>query len=272
MKSIYTIHLSKQDQAFIERKLEDTYDCLVLDSQNLTRAKDMGVILLGDDCSHDYLCSQIKYLKSNQQLCEIIFCSRSPKISHVVDLLKLGLYDVLQLPAFASEIIWLIEKANELLSLQRPLLPHRLSNNSVAALQQDLDLSLKNTATKPVYFAGKPTILLVEDDELIRKNYAQHLNHEFNILEAPDAKTALAQVAKHSIQVLILDIGLPDQSGDRILKQLKSMQRNMEVLVVTAYRDIELVTHSIKSGAHDYLIKKSDLQFFKTKVMQSLQK
>jgi DNA-binding NtrC family response regulator len=101
------------------------------------------------------------------------------------------------------------------------------------------------------------TILIVEDDPDMRRNlFELLLGKGFNVLQAEDARSALEIVKNEEvIDLAVLDIGLPDETGDRLIGKIKSINNNIEFIVLTSYQDIELVVSTMKSGASDYVTK-----------------
>ncbi len=78
------------------------------------------------------------------------------------------------------------------------------------------------------------TILVVEDDELVRSTTCEMLRtmgHE--VLEAPDAPTALDMLASHSIDILLTDVGLPRVSGSVLARQARAKLANLKIVIVT---------------------------------------
>ena len=92
------------------------------------------------------------------------------------------------------------------------------------------------------------------------------------MVDEVNIKEAIQKVKSQIIHVVVLDIQLPDGSGDNVINTIKKLQPNSEILIMTAYRDIELVTRTIKAGAYDYLVKSSDLTLLRSKLAQSLQR
>ena len=78
------------------------------------------------------------------------------------------------------------------------------------------------------------TILVVEDDELVRSTTCEMLRtmgHE--VLEAPDAPTALDMLASNSIDILLTDVGLPRVSGSVLARQARAKLANLKIVIVT---------------------------------------
>ncbi|MFM2062969.1 MAG: hypothetical protein RLZZ507_2639 [Cyanobacteriota bacterium] len=101
-------------------------------------------------------------------------------------------------------------------------------------------------------------ILLVEDDELFRLGLCVRLQQEIGleiIAEAEDGETAIDLVNKHSLDVVLLDIGLPGIGGLETCYQIKQKYPNLPVLVLTSHSQKSLITQLITAGAQGYCLK-----------------
>lgn len=98
-------------------------------------------------------------------------------------------------------------------------------------------------------------IIIVEDDPGISKYLQAALrSHGYDILLAPDGKTALEMIASHCPDVLLLDLGLPDMDGMDVLTQLRAWSL-MPVVVVSARTDEREKVRALDAGADDYITK-----------------
>ena len=77
------------------------------------------------------------------------------------------------------------------------------------------------------------------------------------ILEASDAKAALAFATKNKLDVVLLDISLPGQSGLEVLKQIKELQPDAKILILTMHPEDQYAVRVLKAGASGYLTKDS---------------
>ncbi len=103
------------------------------------------------------------------------------------------------------------------------------------------------------------TILIIDDEAQLRKLLARLLALEgYNILEAPDARSARKVMEKSEVHVVLSDVKLPDANGVELTQQLKSAFPDTEFLVLTAYGNIADGVQAIKNGAFDYLTKGDD--------------
>jgi two-component system, NarL family, response regulator len=101
-------------------------------------------------------------------------------------------------------------------------------------------------------------ILLVEDDELFRLGLRVRLQQETGleiIAEAEDGETAIELVNQHSLDVVLLDVGLPGIGGIEACQQIKQKYPNLPVLVLTSHSQKSLITRLIEVGAQGYCLK-----------------
>lgn len=108
---------------------------------------------------------------------------------------------------------------------------HVLGNQA----QRQVAVEQKTSARPPSEIASRPrTILVVEDDELIRSmtcEMLRTLGHE--VLEAPDAPTALDILASNRVDILLTDVGLPRVSGTVLARQARARSSNLRIIIAT---------------------------------------
>jgi DNA-binding NtrC family response regulator len=96
----------------------------------------------------------------------------------------------------------------------------------------------------------------VVDDELgIRQSFKMVLKDHFHVLLAENGSTAVNILTKNTVDLILLDILLPDMNGLDLLQKLKAIDPNPEVIMVTAVKEIETAVRAIKLGAYEYIIK-----------------
>ena len=118
-------------------------------------------------------------------------------------------------------------------------------------------------------------ILVVDDHETIRNLLARSLRiHGHRILMADRGALALALLAKHPVDLLLLDVMMPEMSGIEVLRRVKDdpATADIPVLVLSADTDIDQITNCIQLGAEDYLVKPFNQTFLKARVDASLEK
>ena len=100
------------------------------------------------------------------------------------------------------------------------------------------------------------TVLIIDDEENIRKYLGQSLSKEgFAVEAAKYGKEGIHLLLQKHVDVVLLDLNLPDINGLEVLKELKRMDIPSVVIIITAYGDIGSAVEAIKLGAYDYLTK-----------------
>lgn len=101
-------------------------------------------------------------------------------------------------------------------------------------------------------------ILLVEDDELFRLGLRVRLEQESGleiVAEAEDGETAIEMVKRYSLNIVVLDIGLPGLGGVDACRQIKQLAPSLPVLVLTSHTQKALINRIIEVGAQGYCLK-----------------
>ncbi|MFD7473417.1 response regulator transcription factor [Streptomyces sp. NPDC059837] len=99
------------------------------------------------------------------------------------------------------------------------------------------------------------SVLVVEDDQFVRSALIRHLTEAAHTVRSVGtALEALREVAHHSFDVVILDLGLPDLDGAEALKMLRGIT-DVPVIIATARDDETEIVRLLNDGADDYLTK-----------------
>lgn len=104
------------------------------------------------------------------------------------------------------------------------------------------------------------TVAIVEDNPSIRRSLQEWVDAATGyrcICACGDAETALKEVPQLNPDVVLMDIHLPGESGIACTSRLKSMMPGIQIIVVTVYRDRDLLFQALKAGASGYLLKRS---------------
>lgn len=106
--------------------------------------------------------------------------------------------------------------------------------------------------------AGKPTVLVVDDDEVFRTRLGRALGERgFAVTLAANVQDAL-QAAHDAPEFAVLDLRMPGESGLELLKALKEKDPNTRVVMLTGYGSIPTAIEATKLGATGYLTKPAD--------------
>ena len=119
---------------------------------------------------------------------------------------------------------------------------------------------------------AKYNILIVDDEDKIRwpiKNYIDEENITF--FEAASGEEASRILNMVYIDIVLLDILLPDKNGLEILKEIKSRYYSTQVIIITAYANVQDVVEAIHHGAADYIQKPFSLDDLKIKIYKTIE-
>lgn len=103
-------------------------------------------------------------------------------------------------------------------------------------------------------------MLLVDDHKIFRQGmrHLLELDEGFKVVgEAEKGEEALASATATKPDVVLMDVRIPGKSGIEVTRQLKSLDPNIEVIVLTSYTE-EYVSQAIEAGASGYLLKSID--------------
>ena len=117
------------------------------------------------------------------------------------------------------------------------------------------------------------TLLIVDDETGIRNLLRQKLSREgYRCMEAATAETALNVLAASPIDLVILDIRLPDKSGTELLPEIKMGYPDTAVVMATVVSKVNVATQCLKQGADDYICKPFDLDEVTLSIQRALEK
>ncbi|MGQ0774040.1 MAG: response regulator transcription factor [Pseudonocardiales bacterium] len=100
-----------------------------------------------------------------------------------------------------------------------------------------------------------PLIGLIDDElDLVAMSRAYLERDGFRVVEAPDVKSGLAAIRREPVDLVVLDLGLPDGSGLDLLRTLRSTSR-VPIIIVTGRSEETDRVVGLELGADDYLVK-----------------
>ncbi|MEJ2726231.1 MAG: sigma-54 dependent transcriptional regulator, partial [Deltaproteobacteria bacterium] len=103
------------------------------------------------------------------------------------------------------------------------------------------------------------SVLIVDDEDNIRRYLGQSLDQAgFEVSTAEYGKEAINLLLQRHIDVVLLDLNLPDVNGLDVLKELKKIDVESIVIIITAYGDIASAVEAMRLGAYDFLTKPFD--------------
>jgi DNA-binding NtrC family response regulator len=99
-------------------------------------------------------------------------------------------------------------------------------------------------------------LLLVEDDAAVRRSLAEMLRDEgLDVHEAASGEAALGELSAVAPDVVMTDVRMPGMDGIALLRTLRERAADIDVIVMTAFDDMETVVGAMREGAFDFLVK-----------------
>ena len=109
----------------------------------------------------------------------------------------------------------------------------------------------------------KKNILIVEDHELTRfglKTAFEGVEFVGELLESESAEKAIEIFNNTPIDIVIMDLGLPGMNGIEATKQIKSLNKDVKIIILTSHNDEKEVLNSLRAGANAYCSKEINPQ------------
>jgi len=102
-------------------------------------------------------------------------------------------------------------------------------------------------------------VLFVEDDEALRVTQELYLRQEgFEVTAAPGRGVARGELGRQVFDAVVTDLRLGEEDGMDVLKDVRELQPEAQVLVLTGYGSVDSAVAAMKEGAYDYLTKPVD--------------
>ena len=109
----------------------------------------------------------------------------------------------------------------------------------------------------------KSNILIIEDHELTRfglKTAFDGVEFLGQLFEADSAEKGIDIFQNEKINLIIMDLGLPNMNGIEATKKIRSMDKDIKIVILTSHNDEKEVLNSIKAGANAYCSKEINPQ------------
>ena len=116
----------------------------------------------------------------------------------------------------------------------------------------------------------KPEVLVVDDEAVVRAGISRVLAQQgLSIHTAADGSEALAIMAQHPINIVLLDIKMPGMDGMEVLKHLRATYPETVVIMITGHPTIQSAVECTKLGALDYLVKPFRVDDLETLILKA---
>lgn len=114
-------------------------------------------------------------------------------------------------------------------------------------------------------------ILVIDDESDVCEVLEQFLVSEgYKVFLAFNGDEGIKKYEKRRPDGVLLDIALPGKNGIEVLKEIKKIDPDANVIMITAYRDAEKVVEAFRLGAYDCIFKPFDFDYLKKALMAKL--
>lgn len=117
----------------------------------------------------------------------------------------------------------------------------------------------------------KATILVVDDESVIR-DLCERTLRGYRVLQAGTIQEAFSLFKKESVDLILTDVMMPGGSGIDLLKQVKRLDPNAAVIIMTGFAEKEVILAALKEDADDFINKPLNLLQLRTSIEKTLSK
>ena len=113
-------------------------------------------------------------------------------------------------------------------------------------------------------------VLVVDDEEDIAAVLQDRLeSYGFEVATAGTGLEALRKVSEEKFQGIFMDVKLPELDGMSALQEIRKRDREIPIIILTAFSNRELAVEAVARGANDYVLKPFDMAELKMKVQKA---
>ena len=116
-------------------------------------------------------------------------------------------------------------------------------------------------------------VMLVDDEVEFLETLVKRLKkRKLEVVAASNGNEALRLMREIPLDVVVLDVKMPDMDGIETLKELKKINPSVEVLMLTGHASVEVAIQGMELGAFDYLMKPMDIDELLYKLQDAYKK
>jgi DNA-binding NtrC family response regulator len=104
----------------------------------------------------------------------------------------------------------------------------------------------------------KANILVIDDELAPRQSVLMVLKDDYSVSTAAGAYEGLEYMSQNPVDLVVMDIRMPEMDGITALKEIKKKHPDTEVILLTAYANLDTARDAMLCGAYDYLVKPFD--------------
>ncbi|MBI5101173.1 MAG: response regulator [Nitrospirae bacterium] len=162
------------------------------------------------------------------------------------------------------------QKTEDILDIERA---ERILNEHHYGLENIKDRVLEYLAVKKLKMDRKPAVLVVDDEEVARRNLEHILLKEnYTVMTASSGSEALRKIETVDFDVVLTDFRMEKVDGLEVLRRIKARSPHTEVIMITGYATVDTAVEAMKKGAFHYIPKPFTIDDVRATVRQALDK
>lgn len=118
---------------------------------------------------------------------------------------------------------------------------------------------------------SKPiNVMIVDDHSMVREGIKQILELDGDIkvnAEASNGKECISKLKERNVDVLLLDINMPEKNGLQVLQYLREKKSRIKILILTIHNEVEYLIRAVEIGIEGYVLKDSDSSVLKKAIV-----
>jgi DNA-binding NtrC family response regulator len=116
-----------------------------------------------------------------------------------------------------------------------------------------------------------PTLVVIDDDPMVLRLFRRLLGDDgFQVVTAETGEQGIAAVREARPDVLVIDVGLPDESGLATFERARQFDAHLPILVISASENSDTAIEAMKLGAYEFLVKPLDFPRFRETAQKAL--
>jgi putative two-component system response regulator len=117
----------------------------------------------------------------------------------------------------------------------------------------------------------KPVILVVDDEPLVRETLCRLLETaDYTVVPSENAESALLELKKLEANVVLSDLQMPKLSGIDLLKEVRRLNLDIPVILLTGHAELGAATEAVRNGAFDFILKPLDFDYLLVTVAKAV--
>ncbi len=118
----------------------------------------------------------------------------------------------------------------------------------------------------------KPSILIIEDEKIVREGLVRTLSNHYDTFQAKNNEEAFEIINdSRDIRVVVSALKIPEEEGLELLDMIRTVDKGIRVIFLTAFSSIETAIDAIRRGAFDYMPKPVDLNKLRTSIKNAIE-